>query len=309
MVNKNILWVEKYRPATLDQYVFHDNTHKIAFEQMVNTRTLPHLLLSGSCGTGKTTLAKILINSLNIDDTDHLLINASDENSVDDIRDKVKGFISSVALSDIKIVQLEEADYLSQPAQAILRKYMEEFNEQARFILTCNYEHKIIPPLRSRVQQYRFTASNRDEITEFAAKILIAEGVQFNIELLDRYIAVGYPDIRKIIQLLQQNTIDGVLMSTTVQSESNDYKFKLIEFISNDQWPAARKLCCDNVATEEWEDLYKFLYLNLHKSSKFSDNTKWENGIVTIAEHLYKHGLIADPEINGAAMFIRLSQI
>lgn len=309
MVNKNILWVEKYRPATLDEYIFHDNSHKVAFEQMVNTRTLPHLLLSGGCGTGKTTLAKILINSLNIDDTDHLLINASDENSVDDIRDKVKGFISSIALSDIKIVQLEEADYLSQPAQAILRKYMEEFNEQARFILTCNYEHKIIPPLRSRVQQYRFTASNRDEITEFAAKILIAEGVQFNIELLDRYVAVGYPDIRKIIQLLQQNTIDGVLMQTTVQSESNDYKFKLIELIGNDQWQAARKLCCDNVATEEWEDLYKFLYLNLHKSSKFSDTTKWDSGIVTIAEHLYKHGLIADPEINGAAMFIRLSQI
>ena len=307
--DKHVLWVEKYRPAILDEYIFHDASHKKSFQQMVQDRTIPHLLLSGVQGSGKTTIAQILITELNVDPTDVLLINASDENSVDVMRDKIKNFITTFAMGDFKVIQLEEADYLSLNAQAVLRKYMEDPNCPARFILTCNYENKIMPAIKSRSQQFRFKAADRDEVTEFAAKILLSEKVKFNIELLDKYVAVGYPDIRKIINLLQQNSIDGVLQPLVSQAEAGDYKFKLLDMINIDDWDGARKLACANVASEEWDDLYRFLYENLDKSKKFNKKENWEAGIVIITDHLYKNAIMADLEINAAAMFIRLSQV
>jgi len=307
--DKHVLWVEKYRPSTLDEYIFHDSAHKRAFQQMVEDQTIPHLLLSGVQGSGKTTIAQILIKALNVDITDILLINASDETGVDAMRDKIKAFISTFSMSGIKIVQLEEADHLSQPAQAVLRKYMEDFNAQARFILTCNYEHKIIPAIKSRTQQYRFKAADRDEITEFTAKILLSEKVKFNIDLLDKYIAVGYPDIRKIINLLQQNNINNILQPLHTATEAGDYKFKLLDMLALDDWTGARSLACANVAPEDWEDLYRFLYENLDKSKKFSKTENWEAGIVILADQLYKNSVVADQEINAASTFIRLSQV
>ena len=307
--NKHVLWVEKYRPSSLDGYIFHDEAHKQSFQQMVENQTIPHLLLSGVQGSGKTTIAQILIKELNVDPTDVLLINASDENSVDVMRDKIKSFITTFAIGDFKVIQLEEADYLTMNAQAVLRKYMEDPNCPARFILTCNYESKIMPAIKSRSQQYRFKAADRDEIAEFTAKILLKEKVKFDIDLLDKFISVGYPDIRKIINLLQQNSINGVLQSLVVEAEAGDYKFKLLDMVNVDDWSAARNLACESVATEEWEDLYRFLYVNLNKSKKFSKKDNWEAGIVIITDHLYKNSIIADPEINAAAMFIRLSQV
>lgn len=259
--------------------------------------------------THNTTISQILIKELNVDPTDVLLINASDENSVDIMREKIKGFITTYAMGEFKVIQLEEGDYLSQPAQAILRKYMEEPNCPARFILTCNYEHKILAAIKSRSQQYRFKAAERNDTTEYAAKILISEKIKFSIELLDKYIAVGYPDIRKIINLLQQNSIDGVLQPIVATAEAGDYKFKLLDLIGVDNWTQARTLACANVATEEWEDLYRFLYENLDKSKKFSKKDNWESGIVIITDYLYRNALVADQEINAAAMFIRLSQV
>jgi DNA polymerase III delta prime subunit len=307
--NKHVLWVEKYRPSALNEYIFHDTSHKKSFQQMIEDGTIPHLLLSGVQGSGKTTIAHILIKELGIDPSDVLLINASDENSVDVMRDKIKNFITTFAMGNFKVIQLEEADYLSLNAQAVLRKYMEDPSCPARFILTCNYENKIMPAIKSRSQQFRFKSADRDEIAEFSAKILLAEGIKFNIDLLDKYIAVGYPDIRKIINLLQQNSINGTLQSLVAESEAGDYKFKLLDMINIDDWENARKIACENVVAEEWEDLYRFLYENLDKSKKFSKKEKWEAGIVVIVDHLYKHAIMADPEINAAAMFIRLSQI
>jgi len=306
---KHIIWAEKYRPTTLDGYIFQDKSHKKSFEQMVKNKTIPHLLLSGVQGGGKSTIAEILINSLDVDPTDVLVINASDDNSVDIMRDKIKSFITTYALGEFKIIQLEEADYLSQPAQAILRKYMEEPNCPARFILTCNYENKIMPALKSRSQQFNFKSANRDAIAERTATILIEEDIEFNLELLDKYIAVGYPDIRKVINLLQQNSIEGVLQPIDNVSANGDYKFKLLDLLSVDNWTEARTLVCETVAKEEWEDLYRFLYDNLHDSKKFSKKDNWEAGILVITEHLYKNSVIADQEINAAAMFIRLSQV
>ena len=306
---KHALWVERYRPKTLQEYVFHDENQKVAIERMVEEHTIPHLLLSGVQGTGKTALALILVHMLNLDQTDYLRLNASDENSVDVMRDKIKSFVSTFAMGDFKVVHLEEADYITPNGQAILRNMMEEYADTARFILTCNYEHKIIPAIKSRCQQFRFQKHDITDITEMVAGILIQEQVKFDLGLLDNYVRVGYPDIRKIINLLQQNSKTGVLQPITSESEAGDYKFKLLELVELDDWNSIRELTCAEVATEEWEGVYRFLYENIYKAPKFSVQDKWEAGIVIIADHLYKHSLVADPEINAAAMFIRLTQV
>lgn len=306
---KHVLWCEKYRPTALNEYVFHEAAHKKAFTQMVKNETIPHLLLSGVQGSGKTTIAQILIKEIGFDETDVLVVNASDENSVDIMRDKIKNFISTYALGKFKVVLLEEADYLTLSGQAVLRKYMENDMLPARFILTCNYDTKLMPAIKSRTQHYRFKAADQNEIAEYCAKILIAEEIEFNIDQLDKYISVGYPDIRKIVNILQQNSLSGHLMNTASEGESGDYKFELLDLIGIDNWIKARTITCANVAAEEWEDVYRFLYENLDKSKKFKDPDNWEAGIAIIAEFLYKNSIVADPEINAAAMFIRLSQV
>jgi len=311
MINnsKHQLWCEKYRPTSLDEYVFHDESHKSAFTQMVADQTIPHLLLSGVQGSGKTTIAQILIDAIGFESSDVLIINASDENSVDDMRDKIKSFITTFAMGKFKLVLLEEADYLSLPAQAVLRKYMEDPISPARFILTCNYDNKIMPAIKSRAQHYRFKAADKNEIAEFGAKILISEGVEFDLDKLDKYVAVGYPDIRKIVNLLQQNSIGGQLLNQASVAEAGDYRFALLELIGEDKWNDARKLACTNVSDDEWDGVYRFLYENLDKSKKFSNKENWDAGIVTIANHLYKNSIVSSPEINAAAMFIELSQV
>lgn len=303
------LWTERHRPKSLKEYVFHDEKQEQAFVHMVDSKSIPHLLLSGTQGSGKTTIAKILITECDIDDTDVLVINASDENSVDVIRDKIKGFISTYAMGEFKIVLLEESDYISPSGQAVLRVIMEEYSDVARFILTCNYENKIIPAIKSRCQHYRFKSADRNNVTEYVASVLIKERVKFDIQLLDKYVAVGYPDIRKIINLTQQHTFDNVLQSLNSQGEAKDYKFELINLIEQDKWKESRELVCANVSGEEWEEVYRFLYENINKTTKFQDVTKWEEAIITIAEHLYKHSISADPEICLAACFIRLGQL
>ena len=308
MNEKHKLWVEKYRPATLDDYIFHDETHENAFRRFVAEGTIPHLLLSGVQGSGKTTISKILVTALDIDPTDVLVLNASDENSVDVIREKIKAFVTTFAMGEFKIIQLEEADYITPQGQGILRMIMEEYADNARFILTCNYENKIIPPIKSRCQQFRFKAPDRDDVTEYAANVLIGEHIKFDLNLLDLYVSAGYPDVRKVVNMLQQNTGDGVLLAVAAEREAEDYKFKLLELIERDKWQEARALACENVPAEEWEDVYRFLYDNLHKAPRYEERAKWEEGIVIIAEHLYKHTAVADPEINAAAMFIRLAQ-
>lgn len=314
MINssKHQLWCEKYRPATLDEYVFHDESHKRAFTQMVKNKTIPHLLLSGVQGSGKTTIAQILINEIDFESADVMIINASDENSVDDMRDKIKSFISTFAMGDFKIVLLEEADYLSKPAQAVLRKYMEDEHSLARFILTCNYDHKLLPAIKSRSQHYRFKTGDRNEIAEFCAKILIGEGIEFDLDKLDAYVAVGYPDIRKIVNLLQQNSISGHLMKQQSAAEVGDYKFKLLDLITADKWRDARALACTNVDGDEWDAVYRFLYENLDKSKKFNQKTNqdnWDAGQVIIARYLYMHAIASDPEINATGMFLELTKI
>lgn len=307
---KHSLWVEKYRPLTINDYVFQNSQHRAIIEKILEEKTLSgHLIFAGVQGTGKTTLAMVLINELDIEPSDVLTINASDENSVDVMRDKIKKFISTFAMGNFKIVHLEEADYITTQGQAVLRRMMEEYAESARFILTCNYYNKIIPAIKSRCQEFIFKTPDVNDVVELTARILMSEKVKFDIDLLDKYVSIGYPDIRKIINKLQQNSINGKLLPLQTAKEAGDYKFELLDLIESGNWTDARKVACENVASEEWDDVYRFLYENLHKSPIFSNKDKWEAGIVIIADHLYKHGIVADPEINAAAMFIRLEQL
>lgn len=303
------LWVEKYRPRKIEDYIFHDTRQEAAIKAMIAEKTIPHLLFTGSPGSGKTTLAQILIQSMSLPEFDVLTINASDENSVDVMRDKIKNFILTSAMGDFKIVHLEEADYITPAGQGIMRRLMEDYADVARFILTGNYEHKITPAIKSRCQHYHFKASDVNDIAEYLIGILAAERIQFNLDVLDKYIASAYPDIRAILQLVQQNTINGTLQPPATTATTGDYKFQLLDLIERDKWQQARSVTCGNVMPDEWEDVYRFMYENISKSPKMEDISKWEEAIIIIAEHLYKHSSVSDPEINAAAMFIRLGQL
>ena len=304
------MWVEKYRPLRLKDYIFYDDSLKEPISKMVDEKSIPHLLFSSTAsGTGKTTVALILINEMELDPNDVMSINASDENSVDIMRDKIKSFVSTVAFSKFKVVHLEEADRFSPAALDALRRIMEEYSDTARFILTCNNENRISSAIKSRCQHFRFKSADKNDIAEMMAKMLIAENVKFDLAVLDKYIAVGYPDIRKIINLIQPNAIDGKLLDFSVVKETGDYKIEILNLLETNNWKEMRNLICANASAEEWESIYRFLYENLHRSPKFKTDEKWEDGIVLISKFLSKHTFAADPEINAASMFILLSRI
>lgn len=307
---KHALWVEKHRPATLDEYVFQNDRHREQFKAMIDNQSIPQLILAGMRGTGKSTVARILMDSMGLDDSDIQTINASSERGIETFRNKIEGFAKSMAMGRFKILLLEEADKLTPDAQAALKAFMEDVSDSVRFIFTTNHINKIMPEIRSRCQEFFFKSSDQVDITEQMANILAREKVKFKLADLDGYIVAGYPDMRKIINLLQQNTINGVLLNITEGAGSaGEWKIGLIDLIQTDNWAEARKLVCSSASADEWEDLYRFLYENIDRAPKFKLQDKWEQAIVVIAEHLYKHTLVADPEINAAAMLITLGQI
>jgi len=303
-------WADKYAPPTLDGYIFQTPQEKAEFEEMVETGSIPnHLLFTGVHGTGKTSLAKILINALNVDPVDLLIIAASNENSVDTVRGKIVDTLSTYPVGDFKIILLDEVDFFSLSAQGALRNVMDEYKAVSRFILTCNYSHKVMPELKSRCNHYDFKAHDKTDIAEMVARILLAEKVKFDLTLLDRYIDLAYPDVRKIINLTQQFSHEGRLFEPMIDIDAGA-KLSILDHIEKGQWVALRKHLCETIAQEEWVDVYRFLYENLDKAPKFGKNqNKWEEGIVAIADYLYKHAICADSEINAAACIIRLQQI
>jgi DNA polymerase III delta prime subunit len=307
MSRKNILWVEKYRPQNINEYIFHDELLKKKIISIINSNDLPHILLSGVQGSGKTTLSNIILNELNVNKNDILRINASDETGVDSMRDKIKSFAQTYAHGKFKVVQLEECDYLTHNAQATLRTMMEDYSENCRFIGTCNYENKIIPALKSRMQHFHFKNPNIDDILIKMGEILSNENIYFDIDVLSTYVSIAYPDIRKIINLLQQNSIDGKLQFPNNNESEIDYKFKLLDLIVKKDIRSARKLVASSVSRDEYEDFYRFLYMNVDKLTKNVD--KQESIIVIISNYLYKHSIVADPEINAAACLIEISMV
>jgi DNA polymerase III delta prime subunit len=301
------LWVEKYRPNTVNGYVFRDEHQKKQVKQWIKEGTIPHLLFSGNAGIGKTTLAKILFNELEINDLDILEINASRTNSVEDVRDKIVNFVQMIPFGDFKVVLLDEADYLSPNAQAALRGVMEEYHTTSRFILTCNYPNRIIPALHSRCQGFHIERIDQTEFTARVAQILIDEGVQPDLDTLDTFVKATYPDLRKCINMVQMNSVDGVLQKPQDGDTGEaDYKLEMVELFKAGKINQARKLVCSQVRPDEVEDIYKWLYDNI---TLFGDEEKQDNAILIIKQGLVDHTLVADPEINLAATMIRLARL
>ena len=302
------LWVEQYRPKDVDGYVFRDEAQRDQVKQWIKEGTIPHLLFSGAAGIGKTTLAKILINALNIDEYDVLEINASRTNSVDDIRDSVVNFVSTMPFGQFKIVLLDEADYLSPNAQAALRGVMEEYSQTARFIMTCNYPHKIIPALHSRCQGFHIEKVDHTEFTARAATVLVTEGVEFDIDTLDSYVKATYPDLRKCLNLLQMNTVDLKLKRPSETGTGTaDYKLAMVDLFKSGKIREARQLLCSQARPEEMEEIFKWMYNNLELFSKTLEGQ--DEAILAIRKGAANVSLVADQEINLSATLVELSQI
>jgi DNA polymerase III delta prime subunit len=301
------LWVEKYRPSKMDGYVWRDNAQRRQIESWVKEKSIPHLLLSGTPGIGKTTMAKILVNEIGIESADLLEVNASRETGIDFIRNKIVPFISSIAWGPFKVVLLDEADRLSPQAQDSLKGIVEEYSSFARFILTCNNPNMVVPALHSRCQQFHFTKLDQTEFTARAATILVEENVEFDLDTLDLYVSTTYPDLRKCINLLQQNTNDRVLHSPHKEDAGTlDFKFEMVELFKAGKISEARKLLCGKARPEEMEGIYRWLYDNV---AIFGDEYMQDKAILKIKQGLVDHTLVIDPEINLAATLINLQYL
>ena len=306
------LWAVKYRPSSLDGYIFQDETQKSIIEKFIQEQSIPNLMFKGHRGTGKTTLAYILKNALQIEDCDFLKLNASSDNSVDTIRYKITSFVNTMATGPFKLVLFDEGDRFSEAAQDALRGLTEDehITQNARFILTCNNDKRVSVNLRSRFQEFSFTKMDKEMMLEKAAEILTAEKIKVpSIELLEQYINLAHPDFRKLIVLLEQNSREGRLQEPVETDSSMEYKVEMMEHLEKGDWEKARSVVCANVEGEEWIDVYKFLYSFIHEVGKFTDNKKWKQAIIIIADHLYKNALCADSEINFAACIIKLTEI
>ena len=297
----NTLWVEKYRPSKLDTYIGNDHL-KSKVEVYLESGDLPHLLLYGKAGTGKTTLAKLLVKNI---ECDYLYINASDENNVDTVRTKVKNFASTIGFKDMKIIILDECDYITPNAQAALRNLMETFSKHCRFILTCNYVERIIDPIQSRCQSFQIIPPSKTEVAKHLHNILIQENVMDNLEDIKVLVESGYPDIRRVINSAQRNVVKGKLKLDTSSIIQNDYKLKLLKILETQNKKNAfneiRQLLADNKITD-YADLFRLLYDEVDSYGK----GHVAECILIIARYELSDSQVVDKEINVMAMLIEL---
>ena len=302
------LWTEKYRPDTLEGYVFRDNDQKHQVESWITSGAIPHLLFSGAPGVGKTTLAKILINQLGVQDVDVLEINASRENSVDNVRERITNFVATMPFGEFKVVLLDEADYISPNGQAALRGVMETYSSTARFILTCNYPNKVIPALHSRCQGFHIEKIDTTEFTARIATVLVTEGIEIDIDTLDSYVKATYPDLRKCINLVQMNSVDGKLVRPQESdSAMADYRLAVVDLFKEGKLLEARKLLCSQVRADEMDELFRWMYDNLELWSDTQEGQ--DQAVLIIAKGLRNIPMVADQEINLAATLVELCQI
>jgi replication factor C small subunit len=305
----NDLWCEKYRPHSIKDYVFKNAEQKRLIDKWLKEGVLPHILLSGSPGTGKTTLAKVLFEELKISPFDIKEINASKDNGVDYIRDTITRFVETMGVGSMRYVLLDEADYLSPNAQSVLRHTMEKYSATSRFILTCNYPHKIIPAVQSRTEAGRIhiDSLDRDEYTLKLCNILITENIEFNMDTVDSIVNSTYPDLRRGINKIQASCFDGVLTPTEDSQQVADYMIDMLALFKAGQYRQARELICSQVSSEEYEDIYRFMYKNLEI---WADSEEKQNKcIIAIRDGLVKHTSCADIEINLSATLVELEMI
>ena len=299
---ENTLWVEKYRPDTLTGYIGSEAiVSKV--ESYIASGDIPHLLLYGKAGTGKTTLGKIIVKNI---ECDHMYINASDENNVDTVRTKIRDFASSMGFSPLKVVILDEADYLTPNAQAALRNLMETFSKTTRFILTCNYVEKIIDPIQSRCQVFSITPPTRKAIAMRLKYIcdseLVGNGPGYAPALV-QIVQSTYPDIRRSINALQSQVVDGRVVIDEASMLQADWMNDLLKSLqANKSLTAMRQIIVDSKSTD-FTDLYRFLYDNIDEYT-----TKTAEAIMYIAEAQYKDVMVVDKEINIMALIVKLRE-
>ena len=295
------LWVEKYRPTTLDTYIGNEHL-KSKVSVYLESGDLPHLLLYGKAGTGKTTLAKLLVNNI---ECDYMYINASDENSVDTVRNKVRGFASTMGFKDYKIIILDECDYITPNAQAALRNLMETFSKHCRFILTCNFVERIIDPIQSRCQSFQVIPPSKKEVALHIHNILKEEGIASKMDDVAGLVNAGYPDIRRVINSTQRQVVDGMLVVDKQSLVESGYKMKLMEIIKTqnkkDAFKSVRKLLADSQVTD-FAELYKLMYdeVDSYGTGHIAEC------ILIIAKYQLSDSQVVDKEINAMAMIIEL---
>ena len=298
----NSLWVEKYRPIKLDDYVGNEHL-KEKVSGYIESEDVPHLLLFGRAGTGKTTLAKLIVKSI---ECDYMIINASDENNVDTVRNKVKNFASSQGFKKYMIIILDEFDYMTPNAQAILRNLMETFSKHCRFILTCNYVEKIIDPIQSRCQTFQIVPPSKKEVAVQLDKILKSENVKYDVKDLVPIIDSSYPDIRKIINTCQLNSVKGVLKLSKNDLLDSDFKTKILDILktsddSRNKYMKIRKTVADS-KVQDFTEMYSLLYdkVDEYASGKIS------GVILVLAEGQHRDALAVDKEIPFMATILNI---
>ena len=303
------LWTEKYRPKRLNEYVFSDSHQQLILQNWASSKEVPHILFSGSPGTGKTSCAQLLVNELQIDPYDYLFINASRERNIDTMRDKIVNFVSTMPYGYMKIVLLDEADGISPLSQETLRGVMETYASTSRFFLTANYPTKIIPAIHSRVQDIKINKLDINNYTARMAEILMAENITFDLDVLDEYAAGCWPDLRKLINNCNQNSIDGALLrpDKTTSGSTRDYRIDAVSLIKSGNFRGARELICAQIRPEDTEDFFRWLYNNLDLFG--TTDAHKDAAILIIRRGLVQIPMAADIEILVAAVLVELSQI
>ena len=303
-MTEHTLWVEKHRPADIDTYIGNEQL-KSKVQVYLDSGDLPHLLLFGKAGTGKTTLAKLLVNNI---DCDYLYINASDENNVETVRSKVKNFASTMGFKDYKVIILDECDYITPNAQAALRNLMETFSKHCRFILTCNFVERIIDPIQSRCQSFQVIPPNKNDVAKHLHNILTQEGVGYEREDLGIIVNSGYPDIRRVINGAQRQSIGGRLSIDKQSIVENDYKMKLLEILKTQDKKNAfkniRQLMADSKVTD-FADLFRLLYDEVDSYGK----GHVADCILIVGKYQLSDSQVVDKEINAMSMIIELLSV